>query len=476
MTLWDDLVAAATVGTERRSFDYDRLRPLAGEELPAVAGAEGQVLAAAAIVDNYRRAGRRPDRPACSGTAGQVLAVLLAGMVPVAGGSEAMIEAWLSACARAGQRPPDRLLTALLDLGASSPRLRPAVAAAAGARGEWLGRANPDWSWAAGPSPPADASAGWATATTADRAHLLTSLREGGDRAAALTLLRSTWAAEAAADRAHLLAALGAGLADDDEPFLEEALDDRAASVRAAAAGLLDRLPRSRRAARMADRARALVAAEGRRRRRVTARPPEMLDASARRDGVTDARAAGTGLHAAWLQRIVAATPLDVWEPHLGMPPTEAVAGAAAGSPDVLAGWEQAALAQRDERWARALLDHHPSPALVDVLSPPHARRYAADCLRRAVPPDARFFDALAAPGPWDTALSALAVERARAAPPAALPRIVPLLAWRLDTAVLPGVEAWIEALPAREERARGEVRALAHALSIRATIAQELT
>jgi hypothetical protein len=110
------------------------------------------------------------------------------------------------------------------------------------------------------------------------------------------------------------------------------------------------------------------------------------------------------------------------------------------------------------------------------VLSPPHARRYAADCLRRAVPPDARFFDALAAPGPWDTALSALAVERARAAPPAALPRIVPLLAWRLDTAVLPGVEAWIEALPAREERARGEVRALAHALSIRATIAQELT
>ena len=53
-----------------------------------------------------------------------------------------------------------------------------------------------------------------------------------------------------------LLAGLAAGLSDDDEPFLEAALDDRSAGVRQVAVDLLGRLPSSRRAARMAERLR----------------------------------------------------------------------------------------------------------------------------------------------------------------------------------------------------------------------------
>ena len=107
-------------------------------------------------------------------------------------------------------------------------------------------------------------------------------------------------------------------------------------------------------------------------------------------------------------------------------------------------------------------------------MSCPAARRYAEEALRGSKPPEARFFDALAVPGPWDAALSKLAVERSRAAPPASLPRISGALAARLDPSVLPVVEEWIE--DTADERALRDVRALAHALSIRATIAQEFS
>lgn len=485
MKVWEELVSAALVGTERRPFPLERLREVAGEGVPDIAEAEGQVLAAAAVVDGYRRAGRVPerrragqalavapphDRPPSSATAAQLLALLLSGMVGVAGGSDALLQTWLVACAAARQRPPDGMLARLLDLGTASPRLRPAIVAAVGARGAWLGSLNPQWAWAVGAG---EAKADYATATTAERVALLADLH-GRDRAVARELLASTWASEPAADRLALLNALASGLDEDDEPFLEETLDDRAGSVRAAAAELLDRLPGSRRAARMADRARALVRAEGRFRRHLVLQLPEALDASARRDGITDAREKGTGLHAAWLVRIVASTPLEAWEPHLGLPPTEAVAKAATDAPELVAAWERAALAQRNERWAFALLRHHPSPALVGVLSPPAARRYAEEALRGSNPPEARFFDALAVPGPWDAALSKLAVERSRAAPSASLPRISGALAARLDPSVLPVVEEWIE--DTADERALRDVRALAHALSIRATIAQEFS
>ncbi len=150
------------------------------------------------------------------------------------------------------------------------------------------------------------------------------------------------------------------------------------------------------------------------------------------------------------------------------------MAKAADEAPELIAAWERAALAQRDEQWALALLRHHPSPALVGVLSPPAARRYAEEALRTSTPPDARFFDALAVPGPWDAPLSRLVVERSRSAPSATLPRITGALAARLDPSVLPLVEDWIEDMA--DDRPRRDVRALAHALSIRATIAQEFS
>src|SRR5206468_3036992 len=95
----------------------------------------------------------------------------------------------------------------------------------------------------------------YATAGRADRLALLEAVRSS-EPARGRDLLASTWARDPAADRAALVGLLAVSLSDDDEPFLEAALDDRSANVRQIAAELLARLPNSRRSARMAARLR----------------------------------------------------------------------------------------------------------------------------------------------------------------------------------------------------------------------------
>ena len=72
-------------------------------------------------------------------------------------------------------------------------------------------------------------------------------------------LLAAGWSRETAEERAQLLAALSHGLSRADEEFLEAALDDRAAGVRAAARDLLARLPESAFLRRAAARAAGLL-------------------------------------------------------------------------------------------------------------------------------------------------------------------------------------------------------------------------
>ena len=71
------------------------------------------------------------------------------------------------------------------------------------------------------------------------------------------------WETDSAQDRALAVAALAVGLGPADEPFLERCLDDRAKGVREEAQRLLDRLPGSARAARMAARLRPLISVSG---------------------------------------------------------------------------------------------------------------------------------------------------------------------------------------------------------------------
>ncbi|MEU5879121.1 DUF5691 domain-containing protein [Spirillospora sp. NPDC047279] len=287
---------------------------------------------------------------------------------------------WLEAAAERGLRVPARLLPELLEKGRSDRMLRPAIVRSAGRRGVWLALRNTDWAYLVGSGDdPGGGPDVWETGTRNQRVAHLARLR-GTDPARARAVLRETWAKEPAPERAAFLATFEHGLSADDEPFLEEALEDRGKDVRQLASDLLARLPGSAYGRRMAVRARECVRAEVRTIRQrdqtwVVVEAPHEHDEDMARDGVPfhptgsfapGGRAGGpVGARAGWLREILARTPLTTWTDLFGLPPMEIVClpvtdGDADGSMgrarDMHIGWARAALRQRDAGWARALL------------------------------------------------------------------------------------------------------------------------
>lgn len=482
------------------------------------------LLAEAALLSAYRRAGRLPgaaprnlpppaapdERPACSSAAVEVLELIVSGEVPIPGGVALLAGQWLDGAARAGRRVPARLLPRLLDLGSTSPALQPALRRVVGPRGRWLAGHHDRWSWAAG-EPLDDLEAvrqRFATAAKAERPALLGALRRAHP-GPGLELLRSTWKRDPAAERAALLAVLAVGLSDDDEPFLEEALDDRSATVRQVAVDMLGRLPASRRSARMAERLEALVQRDEpptrvlsawRGRGRATAlsfAPPGQPDAAARRDGINDAAPAGMGASAWRLAQIVGGTPLSFWAENLGLTPAETAMLATADAPPaggttartgsrnppagpLLLGLEAAVAAQAgrsDPDWAVAVFAQRPSASVLAALPPALAAEQLTRLLEGGPGPSPAMAELLAAcAGPWPKSLGVAVLNRYRQLGVRAvleLQAALPVLAGRLDPSALPLVETWVVAL-ADDQSLRRRVQTLSHALSLRAVIQQE--
>ncbi|WP_413799808.1 DUF5691 domain-containing protein [Streptomyces iranensis] len=282
---WDDLVAAALLGTERRT---PPVVPRPGQDVPSA------LLDAAALSTVRRRAGLRPaparpgpdrapedPRPALPAAARSRLALLLADRsAPGRGGSRSapdlaeLLPQWLTLANHHSYRVPDALLPALLDAARARTDLRAEALTLGGPRALWLARLNPDWKFAlrgaAGrasaslPEPSGAATAPdeeqrlWEEGLFAERVSLLAAARHR-DPAAGLALLSGTWSTERAEDRLMFLDSLRDDLSPSDEPFLEQSLSDRSRNVRATAAELLSALPDSALAARMAERSRGCV-------------------------------------------------------------------------------------------------------------------------------------------------------------------------------------------------------------------------
>lgn len=321
----DPLVTAALVGTAQRGLPP----PDGAAPVDALAWAlspsetERALLLRAACAAVYAEAGVLPDtlpdvpepapderlRP-CSPAA----ATLLWKLFENSGENrDALLLEAFERMRQAGLHLPHDLLPTALYL--RPPNLRAAVAPLVGERGRWLSRLNPDWSWLAeelGGRAGAEAVSDetlWQEGTTSQRTAVLRRLR-ASDPATARALLAVAWKRERAEVRSELLAALEVGLALDDEPFLEAALDDRNAAVRTLAASLLAQLPGSAFAARMRVRADELLAlANG----RLEVRLPVTLDTDAQRDGIV-AKQPTEGLRALWLAHILAHVPLSHWQ------------------------------------------------------------------------------------------------------------------------------------------------------------------
>lgn len=162
-------------------------------------------------------------------------------------------------------------------------------------------------------------------------------------------LVAQHWGSEDAESRAALLAAFASPEHHADEPFLEAALDDRAATVRRAAIAVLDDRSDSRYLDRMKTRAAQIFSVKksllG---VKITVHPLPAPDAVAIRDGLSSTEP----------EAVVARTPIAFWAEVFGGVTPEKVARALSESTHrpVLAALTLSALRGNDPSWAVPLL------------------------------------------------------------------------------------------------------------------------
>ena len=356
-----ELSRRVVLGTERTPPDLDPAALGHGDaELEALlrqiherkTPIEGRILDMAAALQAYEQAGLmapdiepNPEKveallpaeaepetlPCCSPVAEALLRRVLDSKTVLLGD-------WLRGAASRGQRAPHVLLPRLLDEGRKKKAWRPYIARVAGRRGRWLAAQRKPWSYLlrTDESVPADESqdpdvgarSRWEEGTRQERKAYLRFHREQ-DAAAARADLQAVWQEENAGTRADLLSALFVSLTMDDEPFLEDCLDDRSVQVKSAARRLLSFLPESRRAERLMEYAgRHIKVTRKLMKVKLDVEPVAEVDEAMKRDGLTerqsgDVRTGQMGEGAKRLVQLVAACPVRFWTESLGLNPQE---------------------------------------------------------------------------------------------------------------------------------------------------------
>ncbi|HAA32180.1 MAG TPA: hypothetical protein DCE56_36380 [Cyanobacteria bacterium UBA8553] len=391
MSLWQEVLTTALVGTQRRSLSLNSPTGQLGDLLSHLnpSDPEGLLLSAAAAISLYQQAGQLPvkdnqplpdlcppdELPCCSICAGQHLRLMLLKE------RQKLLPEWLSAAAKAKKRASEYCLPGLLELGRNSRPLRFAILPVLGKRGRWLAAQNPDWDYVVSE----DIEETWKTGSGAARQLLVQQLRienpaDARERVAAI------WEQEKSDERLAFIETFHTSLSMDDEPFLEAALDDRRKEVRQKAAQLLAHLPQSRLCQRMSQQVRSsLILKEKRNRLHLDFTLSEATDQELTRDGIDFKQPPHLLGEKAWkILQIVAATPLSVWYEIKGELPSEWIQAAKRSEWDrtLIDGWAVAALRQQNVEWVEALLSVHGnfngylvpsdklSQGLIGILSP----------------------------------------------------------------------------------------------------------
>lgn len=230
------------------------------------------------------------------------------------------------------------------------------------------------------------------------------------DPALALAELRMSWGTERGEQKAAFVAALANGLSADDQPLLEEALDDRRKDVRRAAVEVLGQLPESEFGERMAARVRKWVRVERKLvRSTLVIVPPEEVDSAARRDGIEDRPNPHTDYRAEYVRQAIGSAPLSLWNNMIGGPGKVLGMGVdESWEPILHDAWSTAAVAQNNTEWALELFRMRGTATDRRVLPLVQAKALA-DLLRSGNgdanvlhPGRAAIYDALRGPWPED--------------------------------------------------------------------------
>lgn len=431
-THWDATVSAALVGVNNRRPTRLDADPVIAGHLPPDEPLPTAVLRTAALTAVARNASGPPaveatpigeapadPRPELSDTAARAVHYALEAASP--------LRSWaLHRVAGSGRRAPTGLLVPLLRAALRDTTLRADITRIVGPRGAWLAAHTPDIGWggvllgqlggAAGDETAPDERL-WTHGTVDQRVTYLSELRRRNP-GEALRLLGDSWSSETGPDREKLLPVLAGGLSAADEPFLERCLTDRRKKVRTIAQDLLTLIPESA----LQQRLRVLAAPHVRLSRSLlratlqltTPTGEELAEADAARDGISST-AHGGGGPAGWVTaQLLRRVTLTFWEAHLGAAP-EKIVGAVSrdDAGQVILALAEAAVAQRDTRWATALLNHPLAPpGLFGVADPTRIADAVITGLRNG---DATGLDHLPAPWPPDVAAAAFdAIGKAR--------------------------------------------------------------
>jgi hypothetical protein len=459
---WTSLVTAALVGTGRTQPPP---LPELGTRARDDATAEVALLDAAAIGGVLRAAGRPtpggadpggacpPDvAPAAPERAVQILQLTL-DQPPVSRELQgALLAHVFRRASEHGRRLPHELLPIALGTATVRPELRAPLMRVLDERGRWLAARRPEWTWVhAEGRDEALTDDGWLHLPATEQPAGLRRIR-AVDPARGLALAEQALPSLGAKQRAALLESLSVGLGAADEPLLEVALDDRAATVRSAACALLDGLPGSERAGRMATRLRPALSVGGLLRKSLTVAALPEPDDTARRDGIGDAPSGA--LRQAWyLEQMVAGAPLSVLTEVTGTDPAGVLGLDREGA--LWPGLLRAVTTRRDSAWARGMLEQFWDAGLVAALAPDEREVVARRALRSSGADPAAAAILAAVPGSWGPELSLATAEWVTrvigtASRPAPLPLDIAVAA-RLHPAALPALRRSLATCEAAE-------------------------
>ncbi len=361
MNIWQDLVKTAVVGTQRQQLKNFSQENQLGEVLSRLDSndKEGSLLSAAGAIYLYQKAGKLAaidrkktletcdldDLPYCSQVSEQHLGMMLSGEY------EAFLPEWLKLLAESKKVVSAKYLPEILKLGIRQHHWRKDILPVLGKRGFWLAAQNPEWNYAVGE----DADQIWKNGSLEARIKLLKELRKS-EPEKGLSQLQNIWSKERAQERSSLLEVLEIGLSVDDEPFLEDALEDRSKLVRDVAAKLLAQIPESKLVQRMIERVRPLLSLDS---KGIEVVLPQKCTLEMTQDGIDESKyIPSLGEKASLLLQMLSYVPPSIWSDDWKKTPIELIRIIENSKWEklLLEAWTTATVKSKDIAWAEALL------------------------------------------------------------------------------------------------------------------------
>ena len=169
--------------------------------------------------------------------------------------------------------------------------------------------------------------------------------------------LQNIWSKERAQERASLLEVLEIRLSLDDEPFLEDALEDRSKLVRDVAARLLAQIPESKKLVqRMIERVRPLLSLDS---KGIEVVLPQNCTLEMTQDGIDESKyIPSLGEKASLLLQMLSCVPPSIWSDDWEKTPDELIIIIKNSKWEklFLEAWITATIRSKDTAWAEAVL------------------------------------------------------------------------------------------------------------------------